>query len=62
MAKMDSCFDKARFNTEAKFGLLHKAFMGHGAVAQFAVYSGSTTYHELKKTVKYFVSGRKALH
>ena len=62
VAKMDSCFKKAGFNTEAKFGLLCKAVMGHGALAQFAVYRGSTTYHELKKTVKDFGAGRKAFH
>lgn len=62
MTKMDRCFEKAGFNNEAKFGLLRKAVMGHGALAQFAVYRGSTTYHELKKTVKDFVAGKKAFH
>ena len=60
MAKMDNCFEKAGFNTKANFVLLYKAFMEHGALVQFAVYGGSTTYHELKKTVKYFVAGRRA--
>ena len=36
--------------------------MVHGALAQFAVYRGSTTYHELKKTVKDLVAERKAFH
>ena len=62
MAKMENLFEKAGFNTEAKFGLLRKAFMGHDALAHSAVYRGSTTYYELKKTVKDFAAGRKTFH
>ena len=58
--EMDPRFEKASFNTEAKFGLLRSAVMEHVDVSQFVLYKSPTTYEGLKKAVKDFVTGRKA--
>ena len=58
--EMDCRFEKASFNTEAKFGLLRSAVMEHVDVSQFVLYRSPTTYEGLKKADKDFVAGRKA--
>ena len=56
----DCLYEKARFNDEAKFGLLRNAVMEHLEVAQFAIYWGAKTYKALLDAILNFWSGRCA--
>ena len=42
--EMDRQFEKASFNTEAKFGMRRIAVMEHADVSQFVLYRSPTTY------------------
>lgn len=54
---MDMLYSKFGFNGTAKYGLLRNAVLEHLDFAQFAIYGSSSTYEELKRTVKVFVAG-----
>ena len=62
LREMDRLYEKANFNEEAKFGLLRSAVMEHLDLAQFAIYRGSTSFRDLKKSIKDFWNGRMAFH
>ena len=62
LREMDRLYEKANFNEEAKFGLLRSAVMEHLDLAQFAIYRGSTSYGDLKNSIKDFWNGRMAFH
>ena len=58
LREMDRWFEKAGFNSEARFGLLRNSMMQCPHLAPFAVYRGAITYKSLRTTVKDYVAGR----
>ena len=62
LREMDRLYEKANFNEEEKFGLLRSAVMEHLDLAQFAIHRGSTSYGDLKNSIKVFSNGRMAFH
>ena len=58
--EMDRHFEKASFNTEAKFRLLLDVVMEHVEVSQFVLYRSPTTYEGLNMAISDFRTGRKA--
>ena len=57
---MDRTFNKAGFNDEAKFCLLHNADMEHRDLAQLAMYRSPTVYSDLENAVTDFAASQNA--
>ena len=56
---MDSLFQKAGFDDNAKFGLMRRAVMEHAEIAQYVMFRNPRTYSSLKESIDSFSSARE---